>query len=622
MKRPLSLLVFTFYLLPLWAQPSTPGPVKVVKNANHFVYEVYEYGEKIDTQYTQIEVDGGSVYLVSDGRQLRYGDHYLGNQEEAVIPGYSVISYLVDTRTDTITTVTAILGGERPELYRTLSPYARKDIQFDTDQVNGLTRYTCSLNSNKLEFYVQPHTSRWGTNDLSPVPYYGRFPGLLVSFWRNGQCRLQLVDADKPHSSKFYMPNRVPVVTARELSHIKRERMVITTRIFDSVQLCWGLKNDHIEGDYRENTPFDSVLHFAGGTLALKRIQLPVLPRHYQTFIELHQRSNGDAYDRTGSVFVIPGIHPDLSPNFFDGINNHPDSLPLFFGRDGQKYQGIKPGISHLRQYLISSFLYWPPIELMRFFTPFGVGHFNDRLSPEGLVSTGGDNPQWQEETYYKQEVTDLAECLQGEVWIGVWIGNYDKGGHIVTLDLKSYPNDSDSQVDTLTSLLSPLTPLFNTCNVLEMAGQNYGKLFATDSLTTEFSLWGDTNRHVKLRYIATGHGGWDGGDEFNPKTHTILIDGQEAFTYTPWRSDCGRYREWNPVSGNFWNGLSSSDYSRSGWCPGTATQPVYFDLTEYFRKHHLPIAGRHTITVTIPQGEPQAGSFSHWCVSGVLVTE
>ena len=146
------------------------------------------------------------------------------------------------------------------------------------------------------------------------------------------------------------------------------------------------------------------------------------------------------------------------------------------------------------------------------------------------------------------------------------------------------------------------------------MAGQNYGKLFATDSLSTEFTLYdSDTAHSVRLRYIATGHGGWGGGDEFNPKTHTILIDGRPAFTYTPWRSDCGRYREWNPVSGNFWNGLSSSDYSRSGWCPGTATQPVYFDLSNL-----LP--GRHTLTIAIPQGAPQAGSFSHWCVSGVLL--
>ena len=390
--------------------------------------------------------------------------------------------------------------------------------------------------------------------------------------------------------------------------------MVITTRVFDSVQLCWCGLNDHIDGNYRQNTPYDSVLHYAGGTLALKRIRLPQLPSHYQTFVELHQRSNGDAYDRTGSVFIIPGADVDLCPNFFDGINNHPDSLPLFIGRDGERYQGIRKGISHLQQYRISSFMYWPPVELMRFFTPFGVGQFNDRVQIDGL--------DWQDEAYYKQEVTDLAHLLQGEVWIGVWIGNYDRGGHIVTLDIKSYPGDQTLPEDNQTN--SPRSySLFNTCNVLEMAGQNYGKLFATDSLTTEFSIWGsDTTRNIRLRYLATGHGGWGGGDEFNPKTHTILIDGKPAFTFTPWRSDCGRYREWNPVSGNFWNGMSSSDFSRSGWCPGTATQPVYFNISEYFRREGIPASGRHTLTVAIPQGEPQAGSFSHWCVSGVMLYE
>ena len=216
--------------------------------------------------------------------------------------------------------------------------------------MNGLTRYTCSINSNKLEFYVQPFTTIWHggqktwgkeSRDLTPVPYYGRFPGLLVSFWRNGQCRMQLVKTDQVHSSKFYCSDRTPLVTPRELNNIKREKMVITTRVFDSVQLCWCGLNDHIEGNYRQNTPFDSVLHYAGGTLALKRIKMPKLPSHYQTFIELHQRSNGDAYDRTGSVFIIPGADVDLCPNFFDGINNHPDSLPLFIGRDGEHYQGI-----------------------------------------------------------------------------------------------------------------------------------------------------------------------------------------------------------------------------------------------------------------------------------------
>ena len=69
-------------------------------------------------------------------------------------------------------------------------------------------------------------------------------------------------------------------------------------------------------------------------------------------------------------------------------------------------------------------------------------------------------------------------------------------------------------------------------------------------------------------------------------------------------------------MSGNFWNGLSSSDFSRSGWCPGTATQPVYFDLTPWSD------GKEHTITVAIPQGKPIEGMFSHWAVSGALVIE
>lgn len=586
-------------------------PVKVSRTDNHFIYEVYNYGERIDTQYVQIEIGGFDQYLIADGQSLPGEYQPAANAKGNYIPGYSVDDIFVDE--DSIITITTIFDNDRSQCYRTATPFGRTDIKFDTAQVNGLTRYTCSINSNKMEFYVQPFKTWWNRNnsrggvaprDITPLPHYGRFPGLLVSFWRNGQCQMQLAKTEKMHSSKFYPSSNAIPVTWRQLSDIKRNHMVITTRVFDSVQLCWCGKNDHIEGNYRENTPFDSVLHYAGGTLALKRVRLPQLPLHYQTFLELRQRSNGDAYDRTGSVFVIPEAYVDLKPNFFDGINSHPDSLPCFIGRDGERYQGFLLGISRQHQYYLSSFIYEPPVELMRFFTPFGVGQFNDRVQIDGL--------DWEDEAYYKQEVTDLAQLLQGEVWIGIWIGNYDKGGHTVTLDIKSYPGDSDPTLPEPSN--SQPRPLFNTCNVLEMAGQNYGKLFGTDSIKVSFSIY-DTNAQYRLRYIATGHGGWDGGDEFNPKTHTILIDGQPVFTHTPWRSDCGRYREWNPVSGNFWNGMSSSDFSRSGWCPGTATQPVYFTLPKLSR-------GNHTLTVAIPQGKPQAGSFSHWCVSGVLLQQ
>ena len=196
-------------------------------------------------------------------------------------------------------------------------------------------------------------------------------------------------------------------------------------------------------------------------------------------------------------------------------------------------------------------------------------------------------------------------------MWVGVWIGNYDGGGHHVTVDLNSYPNDEHWD----DSKRGPqVISLFNTTNVLEMAGQNYGQLFNTDSIRVSFFV-PEHHNGLRLRLISTGHGGWDGGDEFNPKTNFILIDGELAFTHTPWRGDCARYREWNPVSGNFWNGVSSCDLSRSGWCPGTATQPVYFDLS-----YLTP--GHHTLTLAIPQGAPLEGSISHWCVSGALLVD
>ena len=240
-------------------------------------------------------------------------------------------------------------------------------------------------------------------------------------------------------------------------------------------------------------------------------------------------------------------------------------------------------------------------VELVRFFTPFGVHHYNQYRSL--------NDKEWEDAAYYKQDVSDLRQYLQGDVYIGAFIGNYDAGGHKVSLDLKAYPESYEwkSGDDNLWTL-----PLFNTCNVMEMSGQNYGKLFETDSLTVTFTI-PEGLTSLRLRYISTGHGGWDNGDEFVPKENVILIDGQPRFRHTPWRSDCSTFRVYNPASGNFWNGMSSSDYSRSGWCPGTATQPVYFDLTGL-------MPGEHTLTVAIPQGQREGTYFSAWNVSGVLV--
>lgn len=575
MKR---LLSVALALLPLVA---TAQNVKIPKGANEFTYHQIEYGERNDTSVITVYREGDVITIVTP------------QPKGKLIPGYAQTVTEVDYAQDSITV--SAYYDDSVYFYRT--PFSRSDIEWRRDG----NRQICSVNSNTLEFEMDDKAPV----NVNPLPYYGLNKGLLRSFTRNGQKRLMLAKAEKVKHTSWETSRVWPSrrVMPRELDRIMKERLVITTRIFDNVQLHWGAQNAHVS----DSIPFDTVLHYAGGTLALKRLHFPVLPEHYQHFLELHQRSNGDAYDRTGSVFVIPGFSNSLMPTFFDGINGTPDSLPFFIDRNGEKYQGVRSGISHLKKYFNSSFVYDPPVELMRFFTPFGVGHFNERMAGYGI--------DWADKTYYRQEVSDLAPLLQGDVLIGVWIGNYDAGGHIVSLDLKSYPNDYT--VPDSCGERTYIRALFNTCNVLEMAGQNYGKLFATDSLNTWGGVWIPKNaKRVLLRYISTGHGGWGEGDEFVPKQNTILIDGKPAFTHTPWRQDCGCYRDLNPVSGNFWNGLSSSDFSRSGWCPGTATQPVYFDLTPW-------ADGReHTLTVAIPQGKPVEGMFSHWAVSGVLIVE
>ncbi len=331
-----------------------------------------------------------------------------------------------------------------------------------------------------------------------------------------------------------------------------------------------------------------AVLRFAAGTLLLRRVQLPFMP-NAQLFLELTERSRGDAYDRTGSLFLVPDALPE---SFLDALAGGVKDLPAWTDKEGRAYQGVAATGS-----------YQPPVEILRFITPFGVGHYNEQVSVQGQV--------WADSVVYKQEITELASLLQGPVWLGAFIGNYDAGGHEVSLDLRWHPGERLR--DTSPAPPAPWTqPLFNTVNVLEMAGQEYGRLFEKDTLRVMVDIPADVG-DVHLRFISTGHGGWGGGDEFNPRVNTVLVDGQLAAAVRPWRSDCGSYRRFNPASGNFWNGLSSSDFSRSGWCPGAAAEPFMLALPTLG-------PGRHEVAIAIPQGPPEGDSFSAWNISGLLV--
>jgi hypothetical protein len=236
----------------------------------------------------------------------------------------------------------------------------------------------------------------------------------------------------------------------------------------------------------------------------------------------------------------------------------------------------------------------------MRFFTPFGIKQYNTIQLKDKV---------WEDRANYRQDISELTTAFNDkEIYIGTFIGNYDKGGHKVSVNITIHREEENAMDKSAT-----IIPLFNSNNIMEMAGQEYGTLFNTDKgLMVTFTLDKDLY-NAKIRYITTGHGGWENGDEFVPKQNTIYLDDNEVFHFIPWREDCGSYRLYNPASGNFPNGLSSSDYSRSNWCPGMITNPTYIDLGALK-------AGTHTIQVKIPQGAPEGTSFSAWNVSGVLI--
>lgn len=474
-------------------------------------------------------------------------------------------------------------------IINTSMEFPEYSVLTETSETAVILGYTCkkataSLRSNSIDIWYTTQLGVKGTPSMA----YGIPDGLVLKIVRNNNYEIVATEI-KPFKQKVNEPI-LPAEMGESMDlplykHRITENLITTVDVFTNEQISFG--NEIVNP---ADTTSQKTFKYSKGTVILKKIKLPVVPDDTQLFAELYQHSNGDAYDRTGSVFIIP---LDKETSFLDGLRNGTASLPVFHAKNGKSYQGV-----------IATEGFSPIVEILRFFTSFGIGHFNDKVTVYGQ--------HWEDSTLYKQEVTELLPLLQGERWIGVFIGNYDKGGHRVSLKLKYYPGSMDVSEKPAKKIWS--MPLFNTLNVMEMSGQEYGTMFGNDSLKVEVTI-PDGVKNIQMRYISTGHGGWEGGDEFNQKINTVLLDGKVLFQHTPWRCDCATYRKYNPASGNFWNGTSSSDYSRSGWCPGSATNPVFYPISTLS-------SGKHKISVVIPMGLNEGGSFSSWNVSGILTGE
>lgn len=443
----------------------------------------------------------------------------------------------------------------------------------DTQKILG---YHCKkaktiVNSNTIEL--------WYTDELKvkgAPTILGQNLGLVLEMARNGNFVIKATKVEKTKMlpTKPNLSKPIDMLTYKDLLWKSR---FTTISVF----------KEQIINFSDASKSSDSILCFANGTIAIRKIKIPEIKVGSQIFVDVTEQSNGDAYDRTGSFFIIP---TDKPISFLDGMRNGIKTLPIYNNGNGKEYQGV-----------VTKENYNPIVELMRFFTPFGVKQYNTLQLKDKT---------WAENVLYRQDVSDLRTMLSGkEVWIGINIGNYDKGGHKVSANITIH-NEEETKFKP-----TQIVPLFCTNNIMEMAGQEYGTMFSSDKGLEVTFILDKPMKNAKLRYITTGHGGWENGDEFVPKKNTILLDRKEVFSFTPWRQDCGSYRLSNPASGNFLNGLSSSDYSRANWCPGTVTNPIFIDLGDLE-------AGNHTLQIKIPQGLPEGNSFSSWNVSGILIGE
>lgn len=473
------------------------------------------------------------------------------------------------------TKVAQLNGGETIYTTRTFVLNEGLTPQPETEKIAGYNckKVTASINSNRLEIWYTTELGVMGSmQPATAIP-----EGVVLKIVRNGQREEKAVKVELLKEATFLQP----VLTGSQLSasaynYKIQQSKVIAVDVFDRQSIYFR--------DIPKPTDLNSteVLQFANGSIILKKVTLPTENSEYSIFTELSQHSEGDAYDRTGSVFIVP---TDRKQSFLDGLMQGKEALPQYTDKHGNKYEGMT---------LTNDYL--PPLELMRFYTSFGVKGFNH-------IQVANYN--WPDSVVFKQEVTDYAKALKGEVWVGAWIGNYAENGHNVSLKIKYYPNEKKEAKE--------IYPLFTTVNIMEMAGQAYPEgMFRNDSLTVNFKTDIDL-KNAYIRYISTGHGGWGGGDEFNPKLNEIFLDNSRIIAYTPWREDCGSYRELNPASGNFSNGLSSSDLSRSGWCPGIVSYPVFVHIGDIK-------AGSHQLKIAIPVGDPEGTSRSYWCISGALV--
>lgn len=387
-----------------------------------------------------------------------------------------------------------------------------------------------------------------------------------------------------------------------------RKKEPMSIQIFNQTPILFN-PTDYPDGITEKN----DIIYLANGRIALKKIKIPKFQNYTEVEVNITLVSNGDRWDKSGSCFVIPA----KSKVSMIDIAANKASYPQ---QDSTKYEHLKG--------IVASEDYLPTVELMRFMTPFGVGHYsdnNDSVSAKRLpVYIDG----WAENVNWSQDISDLLPLLENEAYVGVFIDTWTAEGYKIDAALTF----TESAVKGDKKQHTHVEPLINTVYYI---GQQHPDIFSRKNVDIVFNI-PPKAKNVRLKYITTGHGGHSGGDEFRPQRNILSIDGEEVLNFLPWRTDCASFRRFNPTSG-VWlrkrtvafigrdgtrsekeieESLASSDLSRSNWCPGSDVPPVEVNLPRLS-------AGDHMLTISIPESASIEGDkLNHWLVSAYLVWE
>ena len=381
----------------------------------------------------------------------------------------------------------------------------------------------------------------------------------------------------------------------------------VDIQVFNQTPVCFN--PEVYPGSY--NAPgADSIYHLVNGRIILKKITLPDYKRNVDVKLRVTVASNGDRWDKSGSCFILPNQSGINLLTIAKAENQFPaiDSTLL------ENMIGIVPGDDYL-----------PTVELMRFMTPFGVGHYSSDDDSLSHRRKPVYIDHWEDCVKWEQDITDLYSLFEDGAYVGIFIDTWTTEGYVASMEIEV--EESKNAYDPLTK--QHVQPLINT---VYYVGQPYPDIFARKDVNVEFDI-PENASNVRLKYIVTGHGGHSRGDEFVKKQNIVSVDGNVVLDFIPWRADCASFRRFNPSTG-VWlrkrlasyispkgyaekeveEPIASSDLSRSNWCPGSDVMPEEVELTDLK-------PGKHTLTVSIPEAQEMVGNeMNHWLVSAYLV--